>query len=93
MLFSIKLFQIGLSCKNIIPLGKESIRYHLLAEMFKEALSREEQKKLYPYQVEEGTIYDKARDFWFLSFLCNGMNIKGILLLRTVMLTMIILYL
>lgn len=47
----------------------------------KKALSREQLKTLYnsrPKTKEQ----EKAKDFWFLSFNCNGMNIKDIALLK-----------
>lgn len=71
----------GLITQEYYPFGKR--KYQIPAgRNVKKALSREELKKLYQCKVEKGTIHDKARDFWFLSFLCNGMNMKDILLLR-----------
>ncbi|HNR09012.1 MAG TPA: site-specific integrase [Saprospiraceae bacterium] len=47
----------------------------------KKALSREELKLLYisePANPEQ----QKAKDFWFFSYLCNGMNVKDIINFR-----------
>ncbi len=47
----------------------------------KKALSQEDLKKLYnstPNTIEQA----KAKDFWFFSYTCNGMNIKDIALLK-----------
>ncbi len=47
----------------------------------KKALTREELKLLYtsePANPEQ----QKAKDFWFFSYLCNGMNVKDIINLR-----------
>ena len=48
----------------------------------KKALNKQELKALATVQLNKGSVQDKARDFWFFSFQCNGMNIKDILLLR-----------
>ena len=67
--------------QDYYPFGKR--KYQIPAgRNVKKALSKEELKKLYEHQVEKGSVQDKAKDFWFLSFLCNGMNMKDILLLR-----------
>jgi integrase/recombinase XerD len=71
----------GLITQEYYPFGKR--KYQIPAgRNVKKALSREDLKKLYEYQVEKGSVHEKAKDFWFLSFQCNGMNMKDILLLR-----------
>jgi integrase/recombinase XerD len=71
----------GLITQDYYPFGKR--KYQIPAgRNVKKALSKEELKKLYEHPVEEGSVQDKAKDFWFLSFLCNGMNMKDILLLQ-----------
>ena len=71
----------GLITQEYYPFGKR--KYQIPAgRNVKKALSKGELKKLYEQPVEEGSVQDKAKDFWFLSFLCNGMNMKDILLLR-----------
>lgn len=71
----------GLLTQEYYPFWKR--KYQIPAgRNVKKALSKEELKKLYEQPVEEGGVQDKAKDFWFLSFLCNGMNVKDILLLR-----------
>lgn len=63
------------------PFGKK--RYTIPAgKNIKKALNKEELKQVFEYQPIEGTWEDKAKDFWIFSYLCNGMNIKDILLLR-----------
>ncbi|MET3979018.1 integrase/recombinase XerD [Mucilaginibacter sp. UYP25] len=44
----------------------------------KKALSKDELKKLYTAPVEPGSPKEKARDFWFFSYQCNGMNFRDI---------------
>jgi integrase/recombinase XerD len=48
----------------------------------KKALSKDELKKLYTAPVEPGSPKEKARDFWFFSYQCNGMNFRDIAELR-----------
>lgn len=57
--------------KYVIPSG----------ENVKKALGKDQLKKLFKAkpQIEE---QQKAKDFWFFSYACNGMNIKDIALLR-----------
>lgn len=66
--------------KDFYPFGKR--KYQIPAKKNKKkALNNEQLKTLYfaePLTVEQA----KAKDFWFFSYACNGMNIKDILLLR-----------
>jgi integrase/recombinase XerD len=71
----------GLITQEYYPFGKR--KYQIPAgRNVKKALSKEDMKKLYEQPVEEGSVQEKAKDFWFLSYLCNGMNMKDILLLK-----------
>lgn len=47
----------------------------------KKALSKEELKDLFNAKAKTPE-QEKARDFWFFSYTCNGMNVKDICLLR-----------
>lgn len=58
--------------KYQIPSGKN----------IKKALSLEEISKLYYYEAIPGSWYEKAKDFFMLSYLANGINIKDIALLK-----------
>lgn len=42
------------------------------------ALDKSALKKLYTAKLEPGSIKAKARDFWFFSYQCNGMNFRDI---------------
>jgi len=65
---------------NIYPFGKGKYQPPTVRNV-KKALSKENLKKLFkaipntPEQI-------RAKDFWFFSFACNGMNIKDIALLK-----------
>lgn len=65
---------------DIYPFGKK--KYQVPAATgVKKALKHDQLKLLYnatPKTPEQG----KAKDFWFFSYTCNGMNIKDIALLR-----------
>ena len=58
--------------KYIIPTGKN----------IKKALTKEQIKEIFNYPVEPGSPYEKARDFWMFSYLCNGINMIDIAMLR-----------
>jgi integrase/recombinase XerD len=65
--------------KEIYPFGKGKYQPHNVSNV-KKALSKEELKKL--FEAEPDTVEQaKAKDFWFFSYTCNGMNIKDIALL------------
>jgi len=66
---------------DIYPFGKR--KYQIPAgRKVKKALSKEDLKALYTYELPPDSFQAKARDFWFFSYQCNGMNIKDILGLR-----------
>ncbi len=48
----------------------------------KKALTSAELKLLFDYKPIEGTWYEKAKDFFIFSYLCNGMNMKDVLHLK-----------
>lgn len=59
--------------KYIIPVSRN----------IKKALTREDFKKIIDYvPSEERSFEARAKDFWLLSYLCQGMNPKDILLLK-----------
>ncbi|QIP12231.1 site-specific integrase [Spirosoma aureum] len=71
----------GLIAANEYPFGKN--RYEVpAARNVKKALTLAEIEKIYHYQTETGSIADRAKDFWFFSYLCNGINVKDICRLR-----------
>lgn len=57
--------------KYVIPAGKNT----------KKALTIEEVAAIYNYNAI-GEALQKARDFWMLSYMCNGINFKDIALLK-----------
>jgi len=66
---------------DIYPFGKR--KYQIPAgRSVKKALSKEDLKILFTCNLPDDSFQAKARDFWFFSYQCNGMNIKDILGLR-----------
>jgi len=66
--------------REYYPFGKR--KYQVPATRnIKKALSREQLKTLFHAEPETPE-QQKAKDFWFFSYSCNGMNMKDIALLR-----------
>jgi integrase/recombinase XerD len=65
---------------ELYPFGKRKYQVPSVRSV-KKALSKEQLKQLFeaPAKTLE---QQKAKDFWFFSYSCNGMNIKDIVLLR-----------
>jgi integrase/recombinase XerD len=71
----------GLIAADEYPFGKG--RYEVpAARNVKKALALSEIEKIYKYPTGADTLTDRAKDFWFFSYLCNGINIKDICRLR-----------
>jgi integrase len=71
----------GIIAANEYPFGKN--RYEVpAARNIKKALTLAEIEKIYQHETEQGGTADKAKDLWFFSYLCNGINVKDICRLR-----------
>lgn len=71
----------GLMTKDAYPFGKR--KYQIPAgRSIKKALALDDVRKIYKYPTIEGSTAQKAQDFWMFSYLCNGINIKDIALLK-----------
>jgi len=66
--------------KDYYPFGKRKYQVPA-AKNVKKALTREQMKVLFNSKPETQE-QQKAKDFWFFSYACNGMNIKDIALMR-----------
>lgn len=67
--------------KELYPFGKH--KYTIPSgKGVKRALTKSELKRLYDYPVEEGTLLQKQRDYWFFIYLVNGLNVKDMAMLR-----------
>ena len=58
--------------KYIIPTGKN----------IKKSLNLEEIGKIYSYAAEKGSVDEMCRDYWIFIYLCNGLNVKDLCLLK-----------
>lgn len=67
---------------NLYPFGKR--KYVIPASQnIKKALSRDDLKKIVDYNPNGVDLFERrSRDFWLLSYLCQGMNPKDLLLLK-----------
>jgi len=66
--------------RKYYPFGKR--KYQVPAsKKVKKALTKEQLKILFD-SIPESEFQQKAKDFWFFSFACNGINIKDIALLQ-----------
>lgn len=67
--------------KEYYPFGKN--RYEIpTGKNTKKALTLKEIALIYNYKPTSGTTADKAKDFWVFMYLCNGINIKDMCLLK-----------
>lgn len=67
----------GVVSEENYPFGKRKFQIPA-GRNVKKALGKEDLKKLYEYLTPVGTEQEKARDFWFFSYQCNGMNFRDI---------------
>lgn len=70
--------------QDVYPFGKpKEGKYSIPSgQNTKKGLSKEDLKALFQQTVPEGSPQQKAKDFFFLSYQCNGMNIRDIAGLR-----------
>lgn len=66
--------------QDVYPFGKRKYQVPAVRSV-KKALTKEQLKVLFD-AIPETMEQEKAKDFWFFSYACNGMNIKDIALLR-----------
>lgn len=72
----------GLMKREAYPFGKGKNKYSIpTSRNIKKALSLADLKKIYDYESSNQAEL-RARDLWFFSYLCNGMNMKDIAELR-----------
>jgi len=65
------------------PFGREADQYQIPEPRnIKKALPIEDIKKIFTYQPENPGVESYSRDLWVFSYLCNGINMKDICLLK-----------
>jgi integrase/recombinase XerD len=71
----------GSITKEYYPFGKK--KYEIpTGNNIKKALTLNDIALLYNYQPEKGTSEAMAKDFWLFMYLCNGINMKDVCLLK-----------
>jgi integrase/recombinase XerD len=67
--------------KEVYPFGKDKYKIPV-GNNTKKAVINDVLKALYMLELSPGSSRKMARDFWFFSYQCNGMNFKDILSLK-----------
>lgn len=71
----------GLLTKEYYPFGKR--KYEIpTSNNVKKALTLKEIGLIYKHTLEPGSPTERARDFWMFMYLCNGINVKDLCLLK-----------
>lgn len=71
----------GMLTKDLYPFGKK--RYEIpTGKNIKKALTLSDIELIYNYKPEPGTMTDRAKDYWIFMYLCNGINVKDLCLLK-----------
>jgi integrase/recombinase XerD len=71
----------GMLTKDYYPFGKK--RYEIpTGNNIKKALTLNDIAKIYYYQPEPGSMTERAKDYWLFMYLCNGINVKDMCLLK-----------
>lgn len=71
----------GLITKELYPFGKRKFEIPT-GKNIKKALSLSEIGLIYHYKDKGGSHYEKSKDYWIFSYLCNGINMKDVCLLK-----------
>jgi integrase len=71
----------GMITKDLYPFGKK--KYELpTSNNVKKALTLKEIGQIYHYDTMPGTTTEMAKDYWVFMYLCNGINMKDMCLLK-----------
>lgn len=70
--------------KSIYPFGKEANKKYEIpsSRNIKKALTIKEINQIYHYEAEPNSTEAMAKDYWMFLYLCNGMNVKDLCLLK-----------
>ncbi len=69
--------------KSLYPFGEGKGKYSIpTGKNIKKALTLEEIASIFHYQPEPGNTKEMARDYWIFIYLCNGLNVKDLCLLK-----------
>jgi integrase len=69
--------------KALYPFGEGKNKYSIpTGRNIKKALTLEDIAKIFHHEVEAGTTKEMAKDYWIFIYLCNGLNVKDLCLLK-----------
>lgn len=69
--------------KSLYPFGDGSKKYSIPTGMnIKKALTLAEIGKIFNYEAPPKTMAEMAKDYWIFIYLCNGLNVKDLCLLK-----------
>ena len=69
--------------KSLYPFGDGKNKYSIpTGKNIKKALTIDEVAKIYNYEAPAGSTKEMAKDYWMFLYLCNGMNVKDLCLLK-----------
>lgn len=76
-----KVISEGSLIKEYYPFGKS--KYEIpTSRNIKKAITLKEISLIYYYKAEKGTTNEMAKDYWLFMYLCNGINVKDMCLLK-----------
>lgn len=69
--------------RTIYPFGSGNDKYTIpKGRNIKKALNIEEIEKIFNYKPKSGSTEEMARDYWIFIYMCNGINVKDLCLLK-----------
>lgn len=69
--------------RKLYPFGNKKNKYAIpTGRNIKKALALEEISRIFSYKAEAGTTKAMAKDYWIFIYLCNGLNVKDLCLLK-----------
>jgi integrase/recombinase XerD len=69
--------------RSLYPFGEGRNKYSIpTGRNVKKALTLSEVKQIFDYKAEPGSTREMARDYWIFIYLCNGLNVKDLCLLK-----------
>lgn len=69
--------------KALYPFGEGKNKYSIpTGRNIKKALTLEDIAKIFYHEVEAGSTKAMAKDYWIFIYLCNGLNVKDLCLLK-----------
>lgn len=69
--------------KSLYPFGEGRQKYSIpTGKNIKKALTLEEISKIFQYEAPAKSMAEMAKDYWIFIYLCNGLNVKDLCLLK-----------